>query len=73
MGTGTRRVWVWVKFYTRGYGYGWKFVSIYYTGMGMILLYPAHTLPITILWEASGEGSSATAELTVPPGTAHAG
>jgi hypothetical protein len=52
MGTGTRRVWVWVMFYTRGYGYGWKFVPIDYTGMGMVLLYPAHTLPIAILTHA---------------------
>jgi hypothetical protein len=49
MGMGTRRVWVWVKFYNRGYGYEWKFVPIDYTGMGMVLLYPAHTLPIAIL------------------------
>jgi hypothetical protein len=46
---GTQRVWVWVKFYTHGYGYGQNFVPINYMGIGMVLLYPAHTLPIAIL------------------------
>ena len=48
MGMGTRRVWVWVKFHTHGYRYRWNFVPINYTGMGMVLLYPPHTLPIAI-------------------------
>jgi hypothetical protein len=49
MGMDTRRVWVWAKIYTHGYGYGQNYVPIDYTGMGMVLLYPAHTLPIAIL------------------------
>ena len=49
MGMGTQRVWVWVKFRNHGYGYGQNFVLIDYTGMGMVLLYPPHTLPIAIL------------------------
>jgi hypothetical protein len=57
---GTHRVWVRVKFHTHGHGYGWNFVPINYTGMGMVLLYPAQTLPIAILtqvpWDASPHG-----------------
>jgi hypothetical protein len=49
MGMGTCWVWACVKFHTHGHGYGWNFVPINYTGKGMVLLYPAQTLPIAIL------------------------
>jgi hypothetical protein len=48
---GTLQVWVCVKFHTHGYEYGWIFVLINYTSMGMVLLYPAHTLPIATFSE----------------------
>jgi hypothetical protein len=51
-GTGTRRVWIHVKFHTHGHVYGWNFIPINYTGMDMVLLYPAYTLPIVILRHA---------------------
>lgn len=50
MGTGIRRVWVWV-FIPMDTGMG-RILYPDYTGMGMVLLYPAYTLPIAILRKA---------------------
>ena len=48
-GKNTHRVWGRVELYTHGYGYGYSFVPTTYMGMSMVLVYPAHTLPIAIL------------------------
>jgi hypothetical protein len=49
MGMGIHRVWLWVELYSHGYEYGYNFIPINYMGMGIVMLYLAHTLPIAIL------------------------